>query len=88
MQLQNISVAKTIQIHIIIVKRIKFHTMEVNYMPRYGYECRNCGNSFEENVSNYYENAICPKCKSKNVRIKFSNGVNSSSTNYPSSSCG
>jgi putative FmdB family regulatory protein len=41
-------------------------------MPIYEYKCNECDEDFEELVSGTNAEILCPKCKSGNVRKKFS----------------
>jgi putative FmdB family regulatory protein len=63
-------------------------------MPIFEYRCNDCGMEFEELVSGQNPEIRCIKCKSKNVKKKFSvfgmSGVEkqvSSCTSCSSSSC-
>jgi putative FmdB family regulatory protein len=51
-------------------------------MPIYEYECKDCGNIFEEMISSYNnsQNPACTKCNSNNTQKLFSpfNAIKSS----------
>ena len=40
---------------------------EVNEMPLYDFECRDCGHRFEELVARDYQGLKCPRCGSQQV---------------------
>jgi len=64
-------------------------------MPIFEYRCNDCGEEFEELVSVQAPEVICIKCKSRNVKKKFSvfgmsgveKQVSSGCTTCSSSSC-